>query len=75
MLDYEFIKNHYRLIAVDLSGQKELDPNLKAIQKIEFAEQLKKLGNDGNAADAGNDQSIFVITILEKIKKTRLEFS
>ena len=75
MLDYEFIKNHYRLIAVDLSGQKELDPNLKAIQKIEFAEQLKKLGNDRNAADAGNDQSIFVITILEKIKKTRLEFS
>ena len=25
LLDYEYIKNHYRLIEVDLSRQKELD--------------------------------------------------
>ena len=30
-LDYECIKNHYRLIAVDLSRQKELDADPKAI--------------------------------------------
>ena len=29
-------KNHYRLIAVDLSRQKELDADPKAIQQIEF---------------------------------------
>ena len=31
LLDYEYIKNHYRLIAVDLSRQKELDADQKAI--------------------------------------------
>ena len=57
-------KTHYRLIAVDLSRQKELDVDSKAIQQIEFVGQLKKLGDDGNATDAGNDQSVF-----EKISK------
>ena len=36
LLDYEYTKNHYRLIAVDLSRQKELDADLKAIQQIEL---------------------------------------
>ena len=31
--------------------------------------------DDGNATDAGNDQSMFVLTILEKFKETRLKFS
>ena len=35
LLDYDYIKNHYRLIAVDLSRQKELDDS-KPIQQIEF---------------------------------------
>ena len=42
LLDYDYIKNHYRLIAVDLSRQKELDADPKAIQQIEFIGQLKK---------------------------------
>ena len=37
LLDYEYIKNHHRLIAVDLRRQKELDVDTKAIQQIEFA--------------------------------------
>ena len=32
LLDYEYIKNYYRLIAVDLSRQKELDTDSKATQ-------------------------------------------
>ena len=66
LLDYEYTKNYYRSIAVDLSRQKELDADPKVIQEIEFVGQLKKLCNDGNATDAGNDQSMFVLTILEK---------
>ena len=42
LLDYDYIKNHYRLIAVDLSRQKELDADPKAIQQIKFVGQLKK---------------------------------
>ena len=40
-LDYEYIKNHYRLVAVDLSKQEELDAGPKAIQQIECVGQLK----------------------------------
>ena len=75
LLDYDYIKNHYRLIAIDLSRKKELDADAKAIQLIEFVEQLKKLDDNYNATDAGNDQSMFLLTILENIKETRLKFS
>ena len=38
--------------------------------------QLKKLDANGNAIHAGNDdESMFALTILEKIKETRLTFS
>ena len=40
LLDYDYVKNHYSLIAVDLSRQKELDSDPKVIQQIEFAGQL-----------------------------------
>ena len=42
MLDYEYIKNRYKLIAVDLRRQKELeyvDP--KSVQQIEFVAMKK----------------------------------
>ena len=67
--------NHYRLIAVVLSRQKELDADPKAIQQTEFVGQLKKLDDDDNGTDASNDQSMFLLTILERIKQKRLKFS
>ena len=71
LLDYDCIKNNYRLIAVDLSRQKELVIDLKAIQQIELVRQLKK--EDG--INAGGTQNMFILTILEKIKETGLNFS
>ena len=41
MLGYDYIKNHYRLPTLDLSRQKELHADEKAIQQIEFVKQLK----------------------------------
>ena len=58
-----------------MSRQKELDPDPKAIQQIGLVGQLKKLDADGNAKDAGHDQNMFVLSISEKIKETRLNFS
>ena len=46
LLDQDYVKkNHYRLIAVDLSRQKELHADPQAIQQMEFVGQLKKLNN------------------------------
>ena len=53
-------KDHYQLIAVHLSKQKELDSDPRAIQKIEFYGKIK--------TDAQ------VCTVLEKSKEVVLEF-
>ena len=60
LLDYQYFKDHYNLIAIDLSKQKELDADSRAIQQIEFYGMLKT-----------NSQ---VCTVLEKSKETMLEF-
>ena len=70
MSDYEYIKNRYKLVTVDLSRSKELDADPKAIQQIEFVGQLKNT----NGVNADGIQSMFVLTILEKIKETRIKF-
>ena len=54
-------------IIIDLSRKQYLYADRKAIQQIETFRQLKKLDDSDNATDAGNDQSIFISTILEKI--------
>ena len=56
MLDYQYFKDHYRLIAVDLSKQKELDADPRAIQQTEFYEKLGTYSP--------------VCTVLEKSKET-----
>ena len=64
-------QNHYRLIALALRRQEELDDDQKTIQQIGFVGQLKNV--DGINAD--ETQSMFILTILEKINETRLKFS
>ena len=59
LLDPDYIRNHYRLISVELSRQKQLDADPKLIQQIEFRQQLKKLKDNYNAIDAGNDLCLF----------------
>ena len=68
LLNCDYIKSNYRLIAVDLSWQKELDANRKAIEQTEFVRQLKNT----NDLNADSTKFRFVLTILEKIKETRL---
>ena len=41
LLDYQYFKDLYQLIAVNLSKQKELDTDSRAIQQIEFYGMLK----------------------------------
>ena len=60
LLDYDYFKNHYKLVAVDLSKQKELDADPRPIQQIEFKYILE------------TDSTIY--WVLEKSKETILEF-
>ena len=62
LLDYTYFKDNYRLIAVDLSKQKALDADPKAIQQIIFTG--KALNN-----------LIRISYILEQSKETMLEFA
>ena len=67
LLDYVSLKNHYRLIAVDLSKQSESDADPKAIQQ-ELVWQLKEMNNNNNNNN-NNVKSMFVLTIFKKSKK------
>ena len=63
-LDYDYIKDHYKLIAIDLIRQKWLDADSQGIQQIEFVGQLK----DGDGRNAAVAELMCVLTILGKIK-------
>ena len=60
LLDYYYFKKHYKLVAVDLSKQKELDADPRAIQQIEFKYMF------------GTNSTIH--WVLEKSKETILQF-
>ena len=38
LLDYNYFKEHYKIMAIDLSKQQELDSDPKAVQKSKFTE-------------------------------------
>ena len=65
LLDYAYFKDNYKLAAVDLSKQKALDADPRAIQQRVFKGVVT--GNDGT------NTSLY--TILEQSKETMLEFS
>ena len=60
LLDYDYYKKHYKLVAVDLSKPKELYADPRAIQQIEFKYMLPTNST--------------ICWVLEKSKETILEF-
>ena len=60
LLDFNYFDKHYKLVAVGLSKQKELDADPRAIQQIEFKYM------------PGTNSTIY--RVLEKSKETILEF-
>ena len=63
LLDYSYFKENYKMIAIDLSRQNELDADPRAIQQINFTANLDR---------AGNTTMFFII---EEAKETIFEFS
>ena len=45
LLDYPYFKDSYKMIAVDLSKQNELDAKPRATQQINFTTNLDRAGN------------------------------
>ena len=64
-MDYAYFKENYRLNAVDLSKQKALDADPRAVQQIVFQGIV---GGEDNT-------KIRLYTILEKSKETILELA
>ena len=63
LLDYSYFKDHYKMIAVDLSKQQALDADSKAMQKINLTANLDR------------DKNKRFYFILEEAKETVFEFS
>ena len=61
LLDYDYFKNNYKLIAIDLNKQEVLQENKDLIQQINFIRRLEKKAD--------------VFIIIEKKENTILEFS
>ena len=62
LLDYNYFKNYYKMIVVDLGKQQALDADPKAIQQINIMANLDRAGN------------IRIYFILEEAKETVLDF-
>ena len=61
LLDYDYFKKYYKLIAIDLSKQQVLQENEDLIKQINFNEKLEEAAN--------------VFIIIENKENTILEFS
>ena len=66
LLDFDYFEKNYGIIAADLSKQKVLDADSRAIQQIIFIGKIK-------AAVANT--KVIIFNVLEKSKETILEFS
>ena len=61
LLNYNYFKNYYKIIAIDLSIQQALDANPKAVQQINFTGNLS--------------QQAGILFIIEEAQETVLNFS
>ena len=63
LLDYQYLRDNYKMIAVDLSRQQALDADPRAIQQIKFTANLDRAG----------DARVYFI--LEESRETKLNFA
>ena len=63
LLDYSYLKDQYKMTAMNLSKKQDLDADPRAIQQISYTANLDRSGN----------RTMFFI--IEEAKETVLEFS
>ena len=64
LLDYNYFKNYYKMIAIDLSKQQAYDSDPKTIQQINFTENLDRA-----------TVCVTMLFIIEEAKETVLDLS
>ena len=72
LFDYNYLNKYYKMIATDLSKQKALDSDPKAIQQINFTGNLDRGQNTAGQIMNVNTRMFFII---EEAKETILDFS
>ena len=63
LLEYNYFKKYYKMIAISLSKQQALDADPKAIQQINFSGNLKQ------------DNGGTIFSIMEEAKETVFNFT
>ena len=63
LLDYVYFKNYYKMIEIDLSKQQARDADLKAIQQINFTENVDR------------NENTTIIFIIGEANESILDFS
>ena len=63
LLDYSYFKDHYKMIAIDVSKQQVLDADPRPIQQINLTANIDRVGNTT------------MFFIIEEVKETVLDFS
>ena len=63
LLDYPYFNQNSKLIAIDLSRKEALDTDPRAIQQVNFTENLDRA------------EGAWMVFILEKVKNGILDFS
>ena len=63
LFDYPYIKENYKMIAIDLSKQQSLDAGPKAMQQISFTANLDRAGE------------MFMFFIHKQVRESILDFS
>ena len=77
-MDFAYLKKNYRLIAVDLSKQKALYADSRAIQQIIFtgnSRAIQQIIFTGKIKATEADTRVIIYYILEKSKQTMLGFA
>ena len=63
LLDYSYFKDHYKMIAIDVSKQQVLDADPRPIRQINLTANIDRVGNTT------------MFFIIEEVKETVLDFS
>ena len=68
LLDYNYFNNFYKMISIDLSKQQGLDADPKAIQQLNFTENLEQKVQQCFSLFKNQKKPFYIYVSLETVK-------